>query len=55
MTGTIWAGQESPVVLRLSPKEECIFFENICIEEPVYVQFLLNSHERKMVIRPCSS
>ena len=54
MTGTIWAGQESPVVLRLSPKEECIFFENICIEEPVYVQFLLNSHERKMVIRPCS-
>ena len=54
MTGTIWAGLESPVVLRLSPKEECIIFENICIEKPVYVQFLLNSHERKMVICPCS-
>ena len=54
MTGTTWTGQESPVVIRLSPKEECIFFENLCIEEPVYVQFLLNSHEKKMVIHPCS-
>ena len=54
MTGSSWPGPESPVVLRLSPKEECIYFENTCIEEPVYVQFLLNSHERKMVIRPCS-
>lgn len=54
MTGLIWAGQGNPVVLRLSPKEECIFFENTCIKEPVYIQFLLNAHERKMVIRPCS-
>ena len=33
MTGKMWAEMESPVVIRLSPKEECIFFENTCIKE----------------------
>ena len=41
----------------MTVKENCITFNNACIsklENATYIQFLINTEEQKLIIRPCS-
>ena len=47
--------QGEPLLLRFSPGEECVYFENLQGTAPVYVQFAVHPEKHMLVVRRCSA